>query len=258
MVLIAQITDTHILADRDAEMREVKTWHSLEKVLLEVTKHQPMALIFTGDIAHEGEKEAYLNFLELADSTQISSYWLPGNHDDFEEMATQLSSEFVSAEKVIKVGKWQILLLNSCFPDAEYGEGIISQEQLHWLDNQLAENAKGESLFTAIALHHHPVPTGIDWLEQMSVLNAPDFHKIINQYSQVKTVFFGHIHHEIDVTQNNIQFLGTPATCTQVTPANHEIIESEIQSWQQPGFRLLELQDDGKLTTEVKRISWFA
>ncbi|NJN72072.1 MAG: phosphodiesterase [Limnothrix sp. RL_2_0] len=258
MVLIAQITDTHILADQEAEMREVKTWHSLEKVLAEVKKHQPAALIFTGDIAHEGEKEAYLNFLELANATQISSCWLPGNHDNLEVMSKQLSSEFVSAKKVLKVGKWQILLLNSCFSDAKYGEGIISQEQLDWLNHQLAENEKKDSLFTAIALHHHPVSTGIDWLEQMSVLNASDFHEIINQYPQVKTVFFGHIHHEINVIHNNIQFLGTPATCTQVKPAKHEITAAEIQAWQQPGFRLLELQDDGKLITEVKRIPWFS
>jgi Icc protein len=91
----------------------------------------------------------------------------------------------------------------------------------------------------------------------MSVLNSSDFHKILAQHPQVKVVCFGHIHHQIDVVQNGVFFYGTPATCTQVTPANYTEIDGEIQPWQQPGFRLLELKEDGTVRTEVHRIQWF-
>ncbi|MGB2923749.1 MAG: metallophosphoesterase [Limnothrix sp.] len=254
MVRIAQITDTHLLADPEAEMREVKTWYSLQKVLATVQAFKPEIIILTGDLAHEGEKEAYQHLKKLIDQTKISTYWLPGNHDDYELMKTELSSKFLSAKKLIHHKNWCFILLNSCLENAKYGEGTFAQTELDWLEEKLAENI---SMPTAIACHHHPISTDIDWLEQMSILNSSDFHKIIDKYPQVKTVFFGHIHHEIKVIQNAVQFLGTPATCTQVTPVNHEIVEGEIQSWQQPGFRLFELGDDGSVDSSVHRIQWF-
>ena len=255
MVKIAQITDTHLLADKEGEMRSVKTWHSLKKTLATVKKHNPDLLVVTGDIGHEGEQEAYQNFVELIDSFQIPTYWLPGNHDDLEAQKSYLVGQYIFSDKVVRLDSWQIILLNSCLTEAQYGEGWLSPDQLDFLEQKIAQNIH---LSTAIAIHHHPVSTGIDWLEQMSIGNRDKFNAIISKYPQVKTVFFGHIHHELHVEQNNIQFFGTPATCTQVTPADKELIPDVLQDWQQPGFRLFDFKNDGTFETVVHRIPWFS
>jgi Icc protein len=254
MTLIAQITDTHLLADPEAEMRGVKTWYSLKKVLAVVQNHQPDLLLLTGDLAHEGEKEAYRHLKSLVDETKIPAYWLPGNHDDPNLMAQELSSQFLHTNKVIHLNHWCIILLNSYWQNATYGEGKLATTELDWLETELIANL---DVPTAIAVHHHPVPTDIDWLDQISIVNAAELHKIIREFPQVKTVFCGHIHHELNIIQNNIQFLGTPATCTQVTPAGYTLEEGKIQDWEQPGFRLLELKNDGTLASTVHRIHWF-
>ncbi|OKH18322.1 metallophosphoesterase [[Limnothrix rosea] IAM M-220] len=254
MVKIAQITDTHLLADKEDAMRGVQTWYSLEKVLKTVKKVVPELILLTGDLAHNGEKAAYEHLKNLIDQTKIPAYWLPGNHDNFQRMQSALSSQYLHAQKCFQHKNWCFILLNSCLENAQYGEGTLAKTELDWLVDKLNAH-RGKP--TAIALHHHPVDTGIDWLEQMSVLNSSAFHEIIRQYPQVKVVCFGHIHHQLTVRQNGIYFFGTPATCTQVTPAHCREIEGEIQLWQQPGFRVIDLKDNGAVTTEVQRIQWF-
>ena len=254
MVRIAQITDTHLLAHREADMRGVQTWYSLKEVLAAAKKAEPELLLLTGDLAHDGEYEAYQHLKELIDETEIPAYWLPGNHDNFGLMKSTLKSEYLKPEKLIYHGEWCFILLNSCLETAQYGEGTFAQTELDWLATTLQEN---QDKPTAIAFHHHPVNTGIYWMEQMSVLNKADFHEIIADHPQVKLICFGHIHHQIEVMHNGVQFYGTPATCTQVTPVDKAEIKGQIQTWQQPGFRVIDLQSDGTFTTEVHRIPWF-
>lgn len=256
MVRLAQITDTHLLADHEDNMRGVKTFYSLKKVLAKVKKHNPELLLLTGDLAHNGEKEAYQHLVRLINELKIPAHWLPGNHDHFGLMQTELISEYLSDRKTIATEHWQIILLNSCLDNAKYGEGTFAQAELDYLKQQLGQG-KSTGKSVAIAFHHQPIKVGIDWIEQMSVLNADAFRKIIGQYPQVKVVCFGHIHHQIDKQQQGIRFLGTPATCTQVTPAGQELIEGKIQIWQQPGFRIIDLKDNGEINTEVHRINWF-
>ena len=58
MVRIAQITDTHLLADKEDAMRGVQTWYSLKKVLEVAKETEPELILLTGDLAHNGEYEA--------------------------------------------------------------------------------------------------------------------------------------------------------------------------------------------------------
>ncbi|ANV83491.1 phosphodiesterase [Picosynechococcus sp. PCC 7003] len=254
MVLIAQITDTHLLDHPDAEMRGVKTDASFQAVLAAAQQFKPDRVILTGDLAHHGEAIAYKRLRDLVEATQIPSYWLPGNHDDPKVMAEILQGDYLSPEKSVSLGPWQLLLLDSFLKNPEYGEGFLDANQLAWLAENLEQYQNSP---VAIAIHHHVVPAGVDWLDQIDVTNRAEFWEIIQNHPQVKTVFFGHVHLEYSVTQGEIPCFGTPSTCTQVTPPDQEPIAGDRQLWEQPGFRLFELQDDGHFATTVQRIPWF-
>lgn len=254
-ITLAQITDTHLLADRDAELRGVKTWHSLKHILQTVAQHQPELIILTGDLAHTGEAEAYEHLSELLGSLgEIPCYWLPGNHDCPTLLSGVFQGDNISPQKTVTQGNWRFILLDSYFEQAVYGEGQLSEAQFDFLAQELAQ-AHEQSV--AIALHHHPVTVGIDWLDQMGLLNGERFLDLITTYPQVKAVFFGHIHSEFHQTIQGIHFWGTPSTCTQVTPAHHQEHPDVVQPWQQPGFRLFHLHDNGDIHTEVQRLAWF-
>jgi Icc protein len=244
---IVQITDTHLFADRDKKLLGIATWYSLENILTKVTEIKPDILLLTGDLADQGELLAYQKLAQLLTPLQIPTYWLPGNHDQPELMTKILNSTYIFPDKSINLGEWQLILLDSLFPQAIYGEGKLTPYRLQWLQEELTKTNKP----ILIALHHHPLPTGINWLDQISLQNNTEFIDLISSYSQVSLVIFGHIHLEFSAKRGNINYYGTPSSCTQVTPLNPE----SCLEWQQPGFRLLKLYPDGSHQTKVMRIN---
>ncbi|MGK7889036.1 MAG: metallophosphoesterase [Leptolyngbyaceae cyanobacterium] len=153
--------------------------------------------------------------------------------------------------QAVDLGAWRLLLLNSVLLQAKWGEGYLAADQLHWLREELA---KWRDRPTLVALHHHPVPTGIDWVDLMPVQNSADFLAILADFAQVRVVVFGHIHHELEQEQLltpgavPISFYGCPSTCLQVTPPQ-PVPDADL-----PGFRLLYLNEDGSHQTQIQRV----
>jgi len=253
-VKLAQITDTHLFADREASKRGIATGYSLRAVLDRVVAKQPDGLLLTGDLADEGDCAAYDYLYELIAPLQIPAYWIPGNHDR-PGVARQILSRspFITVtEEPIAIGAWNLILLDSTLVTSNYGEGAIASETLDRLGKQLVTDRP-----TAIALHHHPLPMGIDWLDTIGVTNAHDFLARLqssvqfhnsDQLNPVKVVLFGHTHLEFAADHCGIQFYGTPSTCAQVLRDN----ASETDKL--PGFRWLEFHPDGSHHSEVIRV----
>lgn len=273
-VKLAQVTDTHLLTDREATMRGVATWHSLRRVLACVAEQQPDGILLTGDLAHHGEPAAYDLLYELVSDLNIPAYWLPGNHDRPDVARDRLDrAPFVTADR-LELGGWNLILLDSTLATATYGEGEISPDRLQQLRSELDATDRP----TAIALHHHPIPMNIDWLDTIGVTNArellaqldrselptlsdfsepSDLSKAskatksseLDHNNPVKLVMFGHTHLEFAGDRHGIQFYGTPSTCTQVLRDNATDLD------RLPGFRWLELHPDGSHHSQVIRVS---
>lgn len=264
---LIQITDTHLLADPTAQLRGCNPWQMLQDCLRQVVKHQPDGVLLTGDLADQGQPAAYDALVAAVSTIGCPVYWLPGNHDDVTQLQTQLRARLQiqpPASKwyglqAVKLGAWRLLLLNSVLPQAKWGEGYLAADQLHWLRQELASYPDRPTL---VALHHHPVPTGIDWLDQMPVQNAAELLGILANFAQVRVVVFGHIHQELVQEQFSvgeapptltpsaapIAFYGCPSTCLQVPPLQ-PVPDADL-----PGFRLLYLKANGSHQTRVQRV----
>ena len=244
-ILLAQLTDTHLLAKPTAQLRGCNPWQTFNTVLQTVAQCQPDGLLLTGDLAEQGELDAYKQLVEAISPLPMSTSWLPGNHDHLATLQ-QVFQQLPTSQGLtsIDLGPWQLILLNSVLPQAKFGEGYLSDQQLQTLRTQLSQHPDKPTL---VALHHHPIPIGIDWVDQMQVQNADDFLNLINQFSNVKLVVFGHIHHEFQ-QHNGIGFYGSPSTCLQVTSVESGLTE------ERPGFRLFWLYPDGTYKTEVRRV----
>lgn len=250
-ILLAQVTDSHLLANTTAKLRGYNPWHSFNTVLQEVIRCKPDGLLLTGDLAELGEAEAYAHLyahlVNAATPLHIPTYWLPGNHDHLPALQQTLQPLPTGQGLTsVDLGPWQLILLNSVLPQAKFGEGYLSDEQLQKLHTDLSQHLNKPSL---IALHHHPVPVGIDWVDQMQVQNSHEFFNLLNQFTNVRPVVFGHIHHEFQQqTGDGISFYGCPSTCFQVTSVESGVVEKR------PGFRLFWLYSDGSYRTEVRRV----
>ncbi|MEM9542253.1 MAG: phosphodiesterase [Cyanobacteria bacterium P01_E01_bin.42] len=244
MTIIAHITDTHLLSHPRDLLRGCNPWQSLKAVLQDIAAVQPDYLLLTGDIADAGKSTAYEQAIALIAPLQIPTYWLPGNHDAIAPLFNCFTHPFFQPPQGTIWEDWQFLSLDSTQAGAQWGEGKLTQESLQKLEKRLQRC----SLPALIALHHHPLPIGLDWLDSIALQNADEFLALVDRFPHVKLVLFGHIHSPFHRQRGEIDFYGTPSTCVQL----HR--EDDSISDRQPGFRLLHLHADGTHKTEVRRV----
>ena len=245
---ILQISDLHILPESHNTLLGVNTEYYFNTVLdLAFKNHQAFDLILvTGDIAQDPCVKSYQRILARLAQTQIPCLCLPGNHDDLSLMQQVFNSEQVNCQKQLLLQDWQIINLNSQII-GESG-GYLDDNEINFLTDCLKQYPNQHAL---VAVHHHCIPTQSTWLDTMIIKNSPALLAIATQFPQLKLVVSGHIHQEMDITAGNIRILGTPSTCFQFAPLSDTFnIDTQM-----PGYRLIKLQDDGSVKTEVNRLT---
>lgn len=246
-MLIAQITDTHLFADADQQLKGMATAASLAAVLQQVAQLQspPEVLLLTGDLSQDETPESYQRLRDLVAPLHIPAYWLPGNHDQPALMEAWLHEPPLSSAKQFEADGWMVVLLDSILPGRV--EGWVTAETLAWLEAALAAAGDRPVL---VALHHPPMSIGSAWMDEMDLQNPEDLFAVIDRYPTVKLVIFGHIHQAFEAERNGVWYFGCPSTSVQFKPLSREFAVGE----EMPGFRLIELLPDGQFATQVVRV----
>lgn len=248
---LLQITDCHLTKDLDGELLGVTTRESfaavLERALSDIDDGvcpKPDFVIATGDLAQDASVEAYSHFRDQIRRIPCPSRWFSGNHDD-RDILSQVLSNGEELSKVLRVGNWQILTLDSSVKGSVHG--CLGQDELSVLENALVEQP---NLNTLISFHHHPVDIGSTWLDRIGLHNRDDFFQIIDKYDNIKGILWGHIHQDFESARNGVRLLATPSTCIQFTPKSHDFAVEAVA----PGYRWLRLYDNGDIDTKVVRV----
>jgi Icc protein len=241
---IIQISDTHLFSNPDKTLVGVPTQKSLAAVLDVIKRKagQFDMMIHSGDLAQDYAPSSYTCLAEMLSDFNVPVYCIPGNHDDPAVMADVYPCQRISKERHIVTDHWQIILLNTHKPHAV--EGYLDAGELTFLEECLSQHPAHHA---AIVFHHQPVPVGSRWLDKLGLTNAADFWKIISNYPKVQLVLFGHVHQEFEQVVNGIKCYSTPSTCFQFMRKQDEFGIENIP----PGFRLIELYDDGRIETAV-------
>jgi len=224
------------------------TDHSLQAVidLLKKERSQVDLILGTGDLSDHGANPAYGRLYQYFGQVCDESFWLPGNHDSWQDMSADLGPNRQLSNE-IRVGNWQIIMLDSQIPGEIGGE--LGSDQLAMLDGCL-QRADGEGLHTLVCLHHQPVAIGSDWLDQQMVADADKFFALLEQYRSVRGILWGHVHQQIDWQRDGIALMATPSTCVQFAPGQPNFKVDDLP----PGYRWLDLHPDGTISTGVSRV----
>lgn len=246
MIKLIQITDSHLGLNKGDTLLSMNPDDSLRDVLDLIKRQQSSIdlMLATGDIVNDHGVEVYRRFLDV-----ISGYfptspmaWLPGNHDNVTMMETLIKE---SSNQLIIKGNWAIILLDSHVIGEVHGN--FSAQTLAFLQASL-EAHRGKHVL--ISFHHQPVPIGSHWMDRYIIQNAHSFWQTISAFQNIKAILWGHVHQEFDEKHKGIHLLSTPSTCIQFTP-NHDDFAVENTM---PGYRWLELYDDGALKSGVERV----
>lgn len=247
MVRILQITDLHILAQPGQTLLGVDTGRSFSDVLQKARREQSdvRLVLLTGDLAQDPVVETYTRLRGWLQTSGWEYYCLPGNHDDPALMAASLCGSRVHYQQQILLDHWQIICLDSSVRGSP--GGFLAEAQLDYLEACLSRYPGHHAL---VALHHHPILTGSAWLDTMVLGNKDSFMVLLQRFPQVRVVLSGHVHQCMSLDRNGVRFLATPATCFQFKPHTEAFALDE----KPPGYRWLELGDEGSFTTGVERL----
>lgn len=277
-IRVLQITDPHLFQERGQRLLNVDTDASLRGVLDHITRHESSidAILATGDLSQDGSSDAYQRFLDLTLPLCKLLRGLPGNHDFNEAFYTVMGNH---AQAVTDIGCWRIVMLDSSIPRSAAGH--LAADQLNVL-RQAIDTADERHIL--VAVHHNPVPIGSRWLDSMMIDNGHELLALLQQSPSVQGLIWGHVHQEFDSLYNfgtlppdaadarhkkaepgdqdhhdsaangsgrrHLRLLATPATCVQFTPQSVEFSLDTVD----PGYRWIELHDDGRIDTAVVRV----
>lgn len=244
-LFVIQITDPHLRKEAEGKLLGMNTRSSLDAVLSLIHQnHQtPDVVLATGDLAQDGSIEAYRCFEEKTNSFDCPVYWFSGNHDSREAMS-EVAGATGALKKVVRMGAWQFIFLDSLLDGKVHGH--LADTELSLLDEALSERPDLHSL---ISFHHHPVDIDCEWLDTIGLKNRDQLLEIVDKYSSVRCLVWGHIHQEIDVLRKGVRLLATPSTCVQFLPKSKEFAVDSLA----PGYRWLRLSPDGTINTGVER-----
>lgn len=250
-LIVAQITDCHLQNDPSQDYRGRDVEQSLNAVVDDVLCQTPAAelILWTGDLVHHGALNGYTRLHERLMGLPLPSYWIPGNHDDADLMR-QRGGE-LNQRTVVQHG-WAIILLDSTSEPDGQGGGSLASLELDFLEQQLLLYKDYHCL---IGLHHNPLPVDSEWQDSIMLANAGAFWRILASHQQVKGIVHGHVHQPGDCLHQGVRVLMTPASSVQFKARCRQITLEDSPMLELPGYRLLQLYPDGRITTVVKRVA---
>ena len=253
MSTLLHLTDTHLFADAGKSLKGIRPHDSFTAVLSEARRRfpKPDGIILGGDMAQDESAETYRRIADMLNGWHAPFMLTPGNHANIGELHSALIPALMKNSGYtddLRLGNWQVIAMNSSLDGSIAGR--LHADELERLEQLLV---RGQNEHVLVALHHHPIEIDSRWLDEIGLLNSGRFWDVIKEHDRVKAVLCGHIHQELDVEYNGVRVLGTPSTCFQFRPGEEDFRMDNLS----PGFRWLELKEDGAIDTGVERIIGF-
>ena len=209
MLIVAQITDTHIKARGSLAYGRVDTAAFLKASVAHINALDPLpdAVILTGDVVDAGKAEEYELASELLAPLRPPLLPLPGNHDRRDPFRTAFSNRVAlptdgHLSYVDDRFPLRLVMLDDTVPGKPYGD--FTPAHADWLDNSLSAAREKATL---VAMHHPPFVTGIEHMDVQNCQGAARLAEVLTAHPQVLALACGHVHRNILTS-----FAGKPAS----------------------------------------------
>jgi Icc protein len=214
-MLLAHITDLHIgFEPGNPDEPNAKR---LQQVVASLQSLQPApdGLLITGDLTEYGDADSYARLRQLLAPLAMPWFVAVGNHDVREQMLaafpeTPTNHGFV--QYVVDLNGKRLIVLDT--RDDQRQGGAFCERRAEWLRTCLAQAPDQPTL---IALHHPPLPVGIDWMDPNAHAGWTDrLGKIVSEAPQIVAVVGGHLHRPVTARWAGTVYVGTSSTAPQL------------------------------------------
>ena len=240
--LIAQLTDCHLSADPQQTYRGINPYQNLKKLLKRIIAIKPDLLLATGDLSEDGSRGSYLALQKLLRPLGVPVLALPGNHDDARLLTECFPGSPVDGIGISQHGAWTIVRLNSCLSGRP--EGRLSEKTLEELEGFLKRHDQYPLI---ISLHHQPVYIGSPWIDKYALLEPETLLELVDRYTNVKAVIWGHVHQAFESERHGTAMLGGPSSAVNGLPGTQKFTPDQNG----PACRWLKLSEENMLSSGI-------
>ena len=208
-MIIAQISDTHILSPASDSDRGPRRAENLRRCVSDILRQKPDAVVHTGDITQHGLAEEYEQVREILAPIEAPVYLIPGNRDDNETLRAVFSDRAYWPENggflhyAVDDHPFRLVALDSTA--AGERKGVFCEKRQAWLEKTL----QGEAEKPTILFIHHPPFDLTDFYE--GGYRRPEEREalaaVVSRHPQVEQLLCGHVHR-----QSRQPWAGTTAT----------------------------------------------
>lgn len=195
-MLIAQISDTHILVPGSEHPAVNSRAENLARCVADINAQRPDAVIFTGDTVQHGQPEEYARLRALLAPLEAPLYVIPGNRDDRGALRAAfadvgyLPRDDGFLHYTIEEHELRLVAIDSTAPGER--KGVFCPARQAWLQEVLASAPDRPTL---LFIHHPPFDIDDHYIggyrrpEDAAALAA-----IVGRHRQVARLTCGHVH----------------------------------------------------------------
>jgi len=213
---ILQVTDTHVVED-GATIHGIDPAERLEACVAHINAHHADAefCVMSGDLTNEGTPGAYRTLGGILDGLAVPYHIMIGNHDERSALLAAFPEtprdEDGFVQYVLETPVGRLLILDTVEPGTHGGS--FCQKRAAWLGYQL-EMAGSDAVY--IFMHHPPFPVGLPAMDRMGLDDPGPFAAAVDGHTNIRHIFFGHVHRAVSGSWRGIAFSALPSTVHQV------------------------------------------
>lgn len=217
-MLIAQISDTHIMDEGVRAYGVLDTAPYLARAVAQVLKLDPApdVVFVTGDLVDRGLASEYARLAGLLAPLPMPVFLIPGNHDKRDPLREVMGAHrYLPREGFLHyaIEDWPVRLvaLDTVVPGS--GAGELCADRLAWIERTLAEQPDKP---TMLFMHHPPFRTHIAHMDQVGLSGIEGFAAVLKRFDHVERVTCGHVHRAMSVRFGGTVVVTCPSTAHQV------------------------------------------
>jgi len=195
-MIIAQISDTHILARDSGSPEGASRARDLGRCVADINRQTPDAVIYTGDMVQHGRPEEYDHLREILAPLTAPLYPIPGNRDAGHALRAAFGDHAHLAQTNrflhYAVEDYPLRLIALDSTAAGERKGVFCDQRVAWLEETLGQEPDKP---TVLFIHHPPFDIEDHYVGgYRRPQEAKDLAAVVSRHPQVVRLLCGHVH----------------------------------------------------------------
>jgi len=251
-MIIAQISDTHILARSSDQAQGQRRAENLRRCVADINRQQPDAVVHTGDMVQHGLPEEYEHLREILAPLEAPLYVIPGNRDERDALRTAFGDHAYLPRDgdflhyTVEDHPLRLVALDSTA--AGERKGVYCQQRQAWLHGVLGGAPDRP---TVLFIHHPPFDIDDHYIGgYRRPGEAEDLATVVSRHPQVLRLMCGHVHCP---TQRS--WAGTQASTMASVAVDVRKGIDETRAKEQPIYQLHAMSDEAGLVSQARTVT---